>query len=95
MTSGSQDPRQTEVRESDIELKWKIRFFWIVFCGDLAVAVLVLSLRSGLPHRRTLGFLNLGVAVLVLAVINKLRKRRIEIQSEVEGLEGDGGRQRT
>ena len=95
MTSGIQHSSDTEVRESDIELKWKIYFWWIVLCGQLFVAVVLLSLPGGIPYRRELGFANLGIAVLMLAVINKLRKRRIEAQSEVEGLEGDGGRQRT
>ena len=95
MTSELQNSSNTEVRESEIELKWKIRLFWILLCIQLASAVVILSLPTGLPHHRVLGFLILMGAVGLLLNLNELRKRRIERQSEVQHLEGDGGRQRT
>ena len=95
MAPAIQSPKDIRVRESDVELKWKIRLFWILVSGFLATAVVLFSLPSRVPNHLEFGFAYLGLAVLMLAVTNKLRKRRIEQQSEVQELEGDGGRQRT
>jgi hypothetical protein len=93
MAADSQNPRNTEVRESDIQLKYKVYLFWIVLCVQVAGAVIMLFTRG--PYHFAVGVFGLGVAVVMLGVVTELQKRRIEMQSEVQGLEGDGGRQRT